>query len=278
MGKALGHLKITGIVLAAALALAGCGSRAALFVVMPEADGRVGRIEVATEKGSQVLDRPWQAVETTGLDRAPGEPKTLDERTVQAMFREALDARPDPPKPYKILFVIMPEADGRVGRIEVATEKGSQVLDRPWQATEMTRIDWLPGGSKILDEEAVRAMFKEALDARPDPPVTYRVFFRTGRTEMTAVSDRTIQEVLDAIEARKPHEITVSGHTDTVGSIAYNRTLSLNRARAVADLLVSRGVKQEIIEITYHGKENPFIPTPDGVAEPRNRRVEITIR
>ncbi|MCE5283792.1 MAG: OmpA family protein [Deltaproteobacteria bacterium] len=87
-----------------------------------------------------------------------------------------------------------------------------------------------------------------------------------------------MQEVLEAIEARKPHEITVSGHTDTVGSIAYNRTLSLNRARAVADLLVSRGVKQEIVEIIYHGKENPFIPTPDGVAEPRNRRVEITIR
>ncbi|MCE5283325.1 MAG: hypothetical protein LLG93_14640, partial [Deltaproteobacteria bacterium] len=124
MGKALGHLKSAGIVFAAALVLTGCGSRAALFVVMPEADGRVGRIEVVTEKGSQVLDRPWQAVETTGIDRAPGEPKTLDERTVQAMFREALDAR-------------------------------------------------------------------------PDPPVTYRVFFRTGRTEMTAASDRTIQEVLE---------------------------------------------------------------------------------
>ncbi len=278
MGKALGHLKITGIVLAAALVLAGCGARATLFVVMPEADGRVGRIEVATEKGARVLDRPWQAVETTGLDRAPGEPKTLDERTVQAMFRAALEARPDPPKPYRILFVIMPEADGRIGRIEVATEKGSQILDRPWQTTEMTRVDRLPGEPKTLDEETVRAMFREALDARPDPPVSYRVFFHTGRTEMTAASGRTIQEVIEAIEARKPHEITVSGHTDTVGPIAYNRTLSLNRARAVADFLVSRGVKQALIEITYHGKENPFIPTPDGVAEPRNRRVEITIR
>ncbi len=278
MGKTFGHLKIVGIVLAAVLALAGCSTTKTLFVIMPEADGRVGRVEVATGKGSQVLDRPWQAVETTGIDRPPGEPKPLDEQTVRAMFREALDARPDPPKPYRIRFVIMPEADGRVGRVEVATEKGAQILDRPWQATEMTRIDRLPGEPKTLDEGTVRAIFKEALDARPDPPVTYRVFFPTGRIEMTTASGRTIQEVLETIKARNPHEITISGHTDTVGPASYNRTLSLNRARAVADLLVLRGVKREIIEITYHGKENPFIPTPDGVAEPRNRRVEITIR
>jgi outer membrane protein OmpA-like peptidoglycan-associated protein len=42
--------------------------------------------------------------------------------------------------------------------------------------------------------------------------------------------------------------------------------------------MVARGVDGKIIEVANHGKGNPLIPTPDGVAEPRNRRVEINIR
>jgi len=63
-----------------------------------------------------------------------------------------------------------------------------------------------------------------------------------------------------------------------VGSIEYNRTLSLKRANAIASILAAQGVQEKLIEITCHGKENPLIRTPDGVAEPRNRRVEISIR
>lgn len=178
----------------------------------------------------------------------------------------------------KSQFVVMPEADGRVGRVEVTTQKGSQILDQPWQATEVTSIDRLPSEPRVLDASQVKATFKDALDARPDPPVTYRVYFDTGGTELTAPSRETIREVLAVITARNPHEITVSGHTDSVGSAEFNRTLSLRRARAIASLLMSRGVSGNIIDITYHGKENQLVPTPDGVAEMRNRRVEITIR
>ena len=111
-----------------------------------------------------------------------------------------------------------------------------------------------------------------------ETPAAYLVYFETGGTKMTADSQRLIVEVVKAIKTRNPLEITVSGHTDSVGSIEFNRVLSLKRARAVASILVSQGVKEELIEITYHGKENPLIRTPDGVAEPRNRRVEISIR
>jgi outer membrane protein OmpA-like peptidoglycan-associated protein len=136
----------------------------------------------------------------------------------------------------------------------------------------------MPGEPKVLDEKQVREMFKNALEARPETPVTTLIYFKSGGTEITADSRQAIREVVKAIKARNPHEITVSGHTDSVGSTEFNRVLSMNRSRAVASILVSQGVKEEIIEITYHGKENQLIRTPDEVEEPRNRRVEITIR
>jgi outer membrane protein OmpA-like peptidoglycan-associated protein len=70
----------------------------------------------------------------------------------------------------------------------------------------------------------------------------------------------------------------VVGHTDTVGDKLYNYKLSLKRARALASLLVSKGVDRSILEITSHGKDNPLVPTGDQVSEPRNRRVEVTVR
>jgi outer membrane protein OmpA-like peptidoglycan-associated protein len=178
----------------------------------------------------------------------------------------------------KSQFIVMPEPNGKVGRVEVVTQKGSQILDQPWQSTEVQSMNQLPSEPKILDEKKVREMFRDALEVRPETPVVYIVNFETGGTELTADSKQMIVEVVKAIKTRNPLEITVSGHTDSVGSAEYNRVLSLKRAHAIASILVSQGVKEELIEITYHGKENPLIRTPDGVAELRNRRVEITIR
>jgi outer membrane protein OmpA-like peptidoglycan-associated protein len=178
----------------------------------------------------------------------------------------------------KSQIIVMPDPDGKVGKVEVVTQKGSQTLDRPWQSTEVTSIDQMPSEPKVLDEKKVRETFKDALEARPLTPVTYLIYFKSGGTEITADSQQTIREVMKTIKTRNSNEISISGHTDSVGSVEFNHVLSMNRARAVASILVSQGVKKETIDITYHGKGNQLIRTPDGVAEPRNRRVEITIR
>jgi outer membrane protein OmpA-like peptidoglycan-associated protein len=54
--------------------------------------------------------------------------------------------------------------------------------------------------------------------------------------------------------------------------------LSTERARHVRDQLVEKGVDAELISVTSHGEDNPLIPTPDEVAEPKNRRVEVVVR
>jgi OOP family OmpA-OmpF porin len=68
----------------------------------------------------------------------------------------------------------------------------------------------------------------------------------------------------------------VSGHADTSGSTPYNQGLSERRSRNVADLLASSGVPASGLTVQAFGETQPAKPTPDGVREPLNRRVEVT--
>lgn len=175
-------------------------------------------------------------------------------------------------------FVLLPDPEGKVGQIEVSTSVGSQRLDKPWESTEVVSPDRVPSRPKVLDEKEVREIFKDALEAQPKPPAVFIMYFKRGSTELTNNSLQMIPEILEAIRSQNSNYVSVIGHTDTVAPAAYNRRLSLLRAKSVADVLVSRGVDRAMIEIEYYGKEKPLIETPDGVAEPRNRRVEIIVR
>ena len=69
----------------------------------------------------------------------------------------------------------------------------------------------------------------------------------------------------------------MTGHTDTVGSDAYNMRLSMRRAVAVEKELVHDGVPEGEIAIFAKGKRDLLVPTADGVKEPQNRRVQIVL-
>ena len=175
-------------------------------------------------------------------------------------------------------FVLLPEPDGKVGQISVTTAAGSQMLNQPWESTEVVSPDLLPSQPKIMEEKEARNIFKEALDAQPQPPTIFRVYFASGSAELTSVSLQSIQKAVEAINSQKSNHIMVLGHTDTVASAEYNRKLSQLRTKSVADILVSQGVERTFIEIEYYGKEKLLVATPDGVDEPMNRGVEIIVK
>jgi len=178
----------------------------------------------------------------------------------------------------KTQVVLLPDPDGKVGNVEIATERGTQTLDKAWQASETSRLDRTPGSPKQMEESQVRATFQEALAAQPIRPENFILYFKKASADLTAESIQMVPQILAAIKKRASKDIIISGHTDSVGRDEYNRTLSLKRAKSVAEVLVAKGVDREDLEITYHGKENPLVPSPDGVEEPKNRRVEITVR
>jgi outer membrane protein OmpA-like peptidoglycan-associated protein len=74
-----------------------------------------------------------------------------------------------------------------------------------------------------------------------------------------------------------PVHITVTGHTDTVGSNRYNQALSERRARAVRNEMIRLGMNVGDIETIGRGFRDPLVPTRPGVREPQNRRAVIDL-
>lgn len=117
-----------------------------------------------------------------------------------------------------------------------------------------------------------------ALAALPKPPLQFILYFEHDSVNLTPKSQALLKKVLGMIRNRAPVDISVVGHTDTVGLKGYNYVLSMERAKAVAAILLGQRVDPSTLDITSHGKDNPLVPTGDQVSEPRNRRVEITVR
>jgi outer membrane protein OmpA-like peptidoglycan-associated protein len=171
--------------------------------------------------------------------------------------------------------VLLPERDGRATAVVV--EQGSQQVEltQPYAAANLTS-----GGPKAYrsSAEEVKTYFAAALAAQPLPPTQFTLYFIEGKDEFTDESKRTLDGVLAAIASRPVPDLVVIGHTDTVGSDAFNDTLSRQRAEVVRTALLARGIAADRIAVVGRGKREPIVPTADGVAEPRNRRVEIQVR
>lgn len=112
--------------------------------------------------------------------------------------------------------------------------------------------------------------------AAPAAPDTFIVYFDWDQAEITPAAQAVLDEVLAAVEAGTP--ISVTGHADRSGPEDYNMGLSLRRADAVREVLINGGVAADAITVSGRGEEEPAVPTPDGVREQANRRVEIIIQ
>jgi iron complex outermembrane receptor protein len=109
----------------------------------------------------------------------------------------------------------------------------------------------------------------------PAAPRSYLVFFDFNKSDLTPQARGIVGQAAANAGPAKVTRLTVTGHTDTVGSDAYNMRLSRRRAESVAAELEKDGVASSEIEIVAKGKRDLLVPTGDGVREPQNRRVQI---
>ena len=174
------------------------------------------------------------------------------------------------------LYVLMPGQDGKTGALTVESSGQQAVLDQPYAAARVKEPGRVEAGS--VTEQEARQAFGAALEAQPGRPTSHLLYFLENRDELTPESQQQLARVVDEIARRPAPEIVVIGHTDRVGPVPYNDTLSLRRAERVRDELLKVGIAAERIRVEGRGEREPLVPTPDEVAEPRNRRVEISIR
>jgi iron complex outermembrane receptor protein len=114
-----------------------------------------------------------------------------------------------------------------------------------------------------------------AVQAVAPAPRSYLVFFDFNKSDLTLQATQIVGAAAKNAGPAHVTQLTVTGHTDTVGSDAYNMRLSRRRAESVAAELEKDGIPSSEIEIVAKGKRDLLVPTADGVKEPQNRRVQI---
>lgn len=105
-----------------------------------------------------------------------------------------------------------------------------------------------------------------------------RILFTTAGDELSAENRALLDQAVQTLRARNDiQRVRIEGHTDTRGRDAENSELSLQRAQAVMNYLVSRGVPQGMLEVVGYGAERPLV-VEAGHEENRtqNRRVEFS--
>jgi outer membrane protein OmpA-like peptidoglycan-associated protein len=171
--------------------------------------------------------------------------------------------------------ILLPEPGGGSPSLAVSQRGHDVLLDRPYAATDLTLAD--PWRYQATPAE-VQATFGPALAAQPARPAHFTLYFIEGSDELTVDSQQALEAMFADLAKRPVPDVVVVGHTDAVGSDEYNDKLAQKRAEAVRAMLLARGIPPQDVVAVGRGKRELLVPTPDGIAEPRNRRVEIVVR
>lgn len=175
------------------------------------------------------------------------------------------------------VIVLLPDDDGRVGKVEVTNSEGSYIIDRKHETLSLKSQE-NPESSGIMPETEINSLFEAALAAQPVPPASFFLNFKLGSDEIVQESLPMMQLILADIQKRDAPQIVIKGHADTSGADQVNYKLSEKRAEKIKGLLVNKGAIPEFIQMTSHGEEMPLVKTADDVPNLINRRVEVIVR
>lgn len=131
---------------------------------------------------------------------------------------------------------------------------------------------------------AAMAELQRAGSVKQDPRGTIivlsgNILFSSGHYELLPGAKANLDQVADALLAGDPDAVfVVEGHTDSQGSAENNMALSQNRANAVRDYLVGRGIPPDRITAEGYGEDRPIADNASRVGRANNRRVEIVIK
>jgi outer membrane protein OmpA-like peptidoglycan-associated protein len=103
----------------------------------------------------------------------------------------------------------------------------------------------------------------------------YGITFDTGKSTIKPDSDKVLGEVLKLVQQNPTLKLRIEGHTDNVGGAAANRKLSEDRAQAVRNWLVQKGVRAANLSAAGFGDAKPVADNGSEDGRSRNRRVEL---
>jgi len=107
--------------------------------------------------------------------------------------------------------------------------------------------------------------------------VLRNIFFETNEFHLRPESTQELERLVRMMRENPSIRIEISGHTDNVGTESLNQRLSENRAKAVYDFLVSRGISSNRLKFAGYGMSKPIAPNDTEEGRAQNRRTEIQI-
>ncbi len=181
-----------------------------------------------------------------------------------------------PPPLPRDRVVLLPSKDGSASAVVIRSGGRETLVDQPYATATLSGpglVGVTPGAAADVERR-----YAPLLAEQPARPVSYVLYFVSGKDELAAGSRPVLDEIREELRKRKAPEITVIGHTDRVGTQAYNDALALQRAQTMRTQLLADGIGDGNIAVAGRGERELLVVTGDEVDEPRNRRVEISIR
>jgi len=142
---------------------------------------------------------------------------------------------------------------------------------------QMTRTqELIEENRRLIDELRKRGADVQASDRGvvinlPD------ILFGFDRHNLSPAARRTVSEISTVLTEVKGRSISVEGHTDSIGTVRYNKDLSQKRASRVREALVQQGVPSSQVSSIGYGEGAPIATNNTEMGRSRNRRVEIVI-
>ncbi len=103
------------------------------------------------------------------------------------------------------------------------------------------------------------------------------VYFETGKADIKPASFKYIDEMAEYLKLKTSMVIEISGHTDNVGKPEANLTLSQERANAVRNYLIKKGIAPDRIVAKGYGDTQPISSNDTDAGKQKNRRTEVRI-
>ena len=148
--------------------------------------------------------------------------------------------------------------------------------------TERMEDDWQHAQNGPCRSDFLAAM--DQLEGKPAtvtpaaPGQVIDVYFDFNKSSLSREARQIVEQIAAQVKANGAATVTITGKTDLSGTDSYNLALSQRRAEAVRAALIRDGIAASRITVQWTGKREPPVKTGEGVREPRNRVVEVTIR
>lgn len=176
-----------------------------------------------------------------------------------------------------VQVTLLPEENGKVGTISIADTQGkAHTINSAYEALDISLKGEI--NTVLENNESVHKKYAETLNALPQKPESHLFYFGFDNTTLDAKQLAELKNIAQSIKEKNSVQVICIGHSDSSGDKEYNKILSLQRARKVAEKLVSHSVDKSLIILKYYGDANPLDTSNTKEGNAKNRRVEIILK